>query len=145
MDYVSFAHGHSLALLDAPLIKHNIFAFGAGPRTPELYEACQGVGRGFLVDSLLVMPSGKTYQAQLSAAEADLIDRIYSTYPVEQCFTVGKMLRAEGHPWEQRRRQRKFNDIIPDEELKNYYQGKLRLAPVRPVSPVREKNSFENE
>ncbi|HWJ37230.1 MAG TPA: type II toxin-antitoxin system antitoxin SocA domain-containing protein [Sphingomicrobium sp.] len=94
-ELVYIAHGWALALTSEPLTGDRPEAFEYGPEYRRLADALQRCGTQGVTSLIEVrLPA-----AELSQAEHDLINRIYSAYGSQSTSKLGTLTRSDGTPW----------------------------------------------
>jgi len=139
---VYFAHGWYLALTGQPLISERIEAWQYGPVIPALYHEFKVFGNDPITASAtdfhLEDGKAKFKPNTLDECGADkeeidkvksLIARVYDVYGPFTAVRLSNSTHMQGSPWQQVYKDGVKRLAIPDEIIKNYFQG---LATTKP-------------
>jgi uncharacterized phage-associated protein len=132
---IFFAHGWHLALADAPLVDEQFQAWKYGPVIPSVYQKFKQYGTmGITGLGLEAKRIGETgiewippHLEPGAAFDAALLRKIWEVYGHFTGNQLSAMTHAPDTPWTRARQQ--YGDVfdipIPDEDIKQYFKGKL--------------------
>jgi uncharacterized phage-associated protein len=132
---VFFAHGWHLAFTKQPLIQERVEAWQYGPVIPVLYHTFKRFGNDPITEDAteLRIQNGKltffTPRIQPScddpsSAEAKvLIGRVWETYGQHSAVQLSNATHLPGTPWQKTYRPGVRSLIIPDDVIRDYYDG----------------------
>ena len=136
---VYIAHGWNLALNETRLVADDLEAWDYGPVFPLLYDHAKFFGKApitrlitdrdddryaFFVRSMSE-PTAKPYEAKLTTAEQDVIDRVWNRYKSYSAFVLSDLTHKPGTPWYETYFGRGKNAVIIDQLVQEHY---LELA-----------------
>ena len=124
---VYFAHGYHLAKYGEPLIFEKFEAWKFGPVVPNIYHTYKLYGSGAITDTNLIFDF-YTNQNSLLALDIRAKDAIEYTWIVTKGLSANN-LSAWSHnndaPWAKVYMPDKASIQIPDESIKEYFEGFL--------------------
>ena len=112
---VYYAQGFYLALFDTALFDERIEAWTHGPVSPDLYETYKNHGRS------LLNANDSFDSAVLNEYERDLIDEVNNVYGQFSAWKLRNMTHDDS-PWQAHEANA---DVIPQDEMKDYFKGLL--------------------
>jgi uncharacterized phage-associated protein len=132
---VYFAHGWYLALTGQPLISERVEAWQYGPVIRALYQDFKAYGNdpikapaaGFQMDGGKLKSKTLSLDDCAEKEEADqakaLVARIYEVYGRFSAVRLSNSTHMPGTPWDQIYQNGKKSLVIPDEFIRQYFQG----------------------
>jgi uncharacterized phage-associated protein len=132
---VFFAHGWYLAFTKQPLIQERVGAWQYGPVIPDLYQAFKRFGNDPITEEakelriqdgklIFYIPRIQRSGDDTSAAEAKaLIEKVWKTYGKHSAAQLSNATHLPGTPWEKTYRPGVKSLIIPDDVIRDYYDG----------------------
>jgi uncharacterized phage-associated protein len=129
---VYIAHGWCLGLTGEPLITEKIQAWKYGPLIESLYRVFRKYG------SSNIPESGQVPDAPLEDSEVlrRFLDRVWAGYSGYSGLQLSTLTHQKDTPWSKVYTPLSFRKIIPDEEIKQHYRGKLNA--------VREREALDS-
>lgn len=118
---VYIAHGFSLALLGRDLFQNRIEAWKYGPVIPDLYQATKRFGRGEIPLHLIGDPADQVVDNQVQK----FLEEVYAKYGHLDGIQLSYLTHQSGTPWDRTYDPNKRNAEIPDQMIKEHYQGML--------------------
>lgn len=135
MKLVYIAHGLSLAMLDAPLIKEEIQAWRYGPVIPIIYGTFKWYGGGPVTDeAYIVRHDPEVYDRIKKSPHGKSIELVWQACGKKSGISLSAMTHRKGSPWDKvfkkvdYSRIETINPKIPDDSIKQYYQELLSDA-----------------
>lgn len=111
-----YAQGFSLALLDRPLFKDNIYAWAHGPVVPDLYHQYKTYGDG-------PIPAPDDFDFSVYDGETrELLDEVAQVYGQFSAWKLRNMTHSEP-PWNDARRR--MNGALISADSMKFYFGTL--------------------
>jgi uncharacterized phage-associated protein len=132
---VYFAHGWCLVLTGKPLIRERIEAWQYGPVIPSIYQELKGVGNGAIPEPAtdLVEHDGKIYfkvvtlddfpDSEEKRNAREIIARVFARYGRYSAIQLSNATHLDGTPWRQVYQEGQRSVPIPNETIKEYFQG----------------------
>jgi uncharacterized phage-associated protein len=120
---VFLCHGWMLGLYGRPLVRESVQAWKYGPVIPELYREV----RKFRSNAI-VPPLGSQSAVSLHPLEDDLIDQVYRLYGRYDGITLSNITHESGSPWDRTWHRDRWNPVISNDLIENYYAGLARGA-----------------
>lgn len=127
------AHGWNLAVNGQPLLAEPVRAWDYGPVVPDLYDHIKFYGTTPITRQITNADSeafrffgnknqeGVPYEAALSPAEHDVIDRVWNRYGGYSGYKLSDLTHKPGTPWFQTYFGEGKNAIIPDDRIRTHY------------------------
>ena len=106
-----FAQGHALAVLGKPLFDDDFEAWEHGPVIPSLYRSYKQFGGN------QIPPPPSVDMSRFSQEEKDLLEDVWDTYGIYSAWGL-RNLSHSTKPWID---HKAAQDVIPKEEMKNYF------------------------
>ena len=117
MKLTYIAHGYALGEGLGDLFDSRIEAWKYGPVIPDLYHATKKWGRS-------PIPLDRIYDGRaLSGAPAALIDRVLDRYGRMSGSALSTLTHRPGTPWQRFYQDGVLGIAIPDEAIREHYQG----------------------
>lgn len=122
--YVYLAHGWTLGLTDAPLIKDKVEAWQYGPVVPVVYRAFRP--QGVVIDKKAIdEETGKPYSADsITQEQLGIIEEVYRVYSQVLAFELSSLTHGQGTPWS----KCYGKPEIDDETIKRHYKEIAKSA-----------------
>lgn len=127
---VYFAHAWYLATKDAPLLDTPVKAWNFGPVIPPLYNTLKEHGNGYVTQQIARFDPKTGSPLDFSPEGLDkgaraVVNRVWEIYGHLTGGQMSSLTHQSGEPWDVTYKQEPFS-IIPDEEIKGYYQKRLK-------------------
>lgn len=116
------AHGWSLAILNAPLIKDPVQAWRHGPVIPNLYRALKKYGSRNIDEFIYDPHSGAKIEAEFTSGQDMVITTIYEVYSDLHAFQLSDLTHKPGTPWDQKYDPDEMFTVIPNPMIASYYR-----------------------
>jgi len=123
---VFLAHGWSYAFGTVPLVSQQPQAWQYGPVYPEIYDAIRKYGSAIVTGRIENEETELPYEANLSAGQIDVIDKVLRTYGKRAAFDLSTITHRKDSPWYKAMNSSGVYSIIPAEIMKAYYQNLAR-------------------
>lgn len=115
------AHGWSLALLNAPLIRDKVQAWQHGPVIPSVYHALKKYGSNPISDFIRDPETGAAIRDDVSEQQEAVIDAVYSAYGKLHAFQLSDLTHKKGSPWAEKYDPDERFTEIPNPVIAAYY------------------------
>lgn len=122
MKLTYIAHGWSLAVLKRDLFSNRIEAWQYGPVIPDLYHATKKYGRSEIPLSMIEAPDKSSVDPKTRA----FLEKVYDLYGGYSAIGLSDMTHQSGTPWALRYEPGTKRIEIPDDLIKEHYEGLLR-------------------
>ena len=132
---VYYAHGWHLAIENAPLIQQSFEAWQFGPVIPDLYQEFKVYGAGKVTDyaTKLIHATNKRVAPRIpdddtsrrSEAARCLIGDVWSVYGEYSAIKLSNATHKKGTPWANWYDPYKHHVVIPNDEIKRYFNSLL--------------------
>ena len=132
LTYIS--HGYTLALLRRPLVPEEIEAWRYGPVIPSIYNSLKVYG-GSPVSRLLycgtktgtdsAMKQNTFFMSVIPDEMRRILDRVMETYGHLTGIELLKLTHKKGSPWSRCYVKGKRNIVIPNQTIREHYEGLL--------------------
>ncbi|KAA6206042.1 MAG: DUF4065 domain-containing protein [Candidatus Tokpelaia sp.] len=120
---VFLAHGWSYAFATVPLVRQQPQAWQYGPVYPEIYDAIRKYGSAIVTGRIENKETGLPYEADLSAGQKDVVDKVLRTYGKRAAFELSNITHQPNSPWSRAIDSAGVYGVIPAEIMKTYYQN----------------------
>lgn len=117
------AHGWYLGVTGNPLFTNNVFAWKYGTVIPELYFAIRMFGSGNVDPYVFKLFSEKKPTEETK----QFLDKIWNKYKEFKGIELSAKTHEINTPWSKVWNQNP-NGLIPNDTIKEYYEGKLKTA-----------------
>lgn len=112
---VYYAQGFYGAIFEQPLFTNDIQAWSHGPVVPDLYHQYKTNGR------TRIDYQGEFNSDSLTPEEYELVEEVYGVFGQFSAWKLRDMTHEE-EPW---LNHEKHADVIPFDEIKEYFKGQL--------------------
>lgn len=121
---VYLAHGWTLGYTGEPLIAHDVEAWKFGPVVKKVYKAFRA--QGTIVRDYARDWRGRVIEPErdLTADEDEIVWLVYDKYFGLFPSQLSALTHGKGTPWS--RYKGKFYHPIPEDDIREYYQGRVR-------------------
>lgn len=116
---VYIAHGFFMALHETALITDNVEAWKYGPVIPTLYERIRHYKAGG------IRGLGELPDETLDELQTDLVDTVFDKYKKYTGWELSYFTHQDGAPWRRVWKQKGWNGIIPNENIREHYKTLL--------------------
>jgi uncharacterized phage-associated protein len=121
---VYFAHGLFLAKKDKPLISENFEAWKFGPVVPKIYDAYKAYGSSLIQSYAPKAPdlSKLIGYMNIDSDLKSILNDTWETTNVFDAITLSAWSHSPDGPWSKVYKEGVQHIIIPDDEIKAYFQ-----------------------
>ena len=125
-----YCHAWMLGLYHRPLLGQPVEAWRYGPIVPEIYRSLRRYG-GHPVRWPIDLEFAGVSERPYDRAQTSIINQVFDKYGQLTDLQLSATANAPGTPWDQIWKKYRYNAIIPDPLLEDYYAEKAAAAEVK--------------
>ena len=123
---VYFAHGYHLAKYGEPLIDEKFEAWKFGPVVEEIYQTYKLYGSDPIMDTFFLPKPPRVFRYKpLTDSATDAVDYTWKVTKHLSATQLSQWSHLDGSPWANVYDPTQSSNVIPDDEIKAYFEKLL--------------------
>ncbi len=123
---VYFAHGYHLARHGEPLVVEKFEAWKFGPVVEDIYQTYKLYGSDLITDTIFLPKPPRAYRYKpLTDAATEAIEYTWKVTRNLSAAQLSQWSHLDGSPWAKVYDPAQSSRVIPDEEIRSYFQKLL--------------------